>query len=81
MQGMSGFYYAAHFFNNSDTELHNLTNFTATVQAFCNLTNNTVRVTALCIMQQFIKKYFYVNYEMSPLFKVDVVFACAGNKL
>ena len=69
MQGMSGFYYAAHFYNNSDIELHNLTKFTATVRAFCNLTNNAVRVTALCIMQQLAKKYFSVNYEMSPLSK------------
>ena len=56
MQGMSAFYYAASFFNNSGIELHNLTNFTATVQVFCNLTNTTVRITALCSMQQLAKK-------------------------
>ena len=79
MQGMSAFYYAASFFNNSGIELHNLTNFTATVQAFCNLTNTTVRVTALCRCCNLQKK-FYVNY-VTTFQRVDLVFDCAGNKL
>ena len=81
MQGMSGFYYAALFFNNSGTELHNLTNFTATVQAFCNLTNTTVRITVLCSMQQLFYSLFSLLQDLTTLQRVDIVFDCAGNKL
>lgn len=42
MQGMSGFYDTAEFFNNSGIELHNLTSFNQSVQVFCALTNQNV---------------------------------------
>ena len=43
---MSGFFTVAHFFNNSDVKLNNLTNFTETVWKFCHLSNSSV---SLCV--------------------------------
>jgi Golgi nucleoside diphosphatase len=38
--GMAGFYETANFFNNSGMDLHDLTNFSLTVQSFCQLNNS-----------------------------------------